>query len=479
MGDASSKFETNATKGVKTLLGDPKKAIITLAIPMIIAMSIQTIYNFVDALFVSGFGSSLFTDSTVPGTGSLAIAAIGYVLPFFMMAIAVSTGMGVGAASAISRRIGSKDKKGADNVSEHSLFIAIIVAIIYTLIFFISADKLFELIGAGESLSYTVSYGKIIFAGSINLYFVNTATALLRGEGDAKRAMYAIVLGSVLNIILDPIFIFIFKLGVAGAAYATVISMTASSLVLIYWLFIKRDTYVKFRLKHFKFKREILRDIFRVGIPASFQQISMSITMLIINLIIIRVALAGDDGITIYTIGWRIVMLAILPILGLATATISVTGAAFGAKDYEKLDTAFLFSAKFGLIIELAIASVIFFLAPFLTAIFTTGSGFEGIKDDITTFIMISCLFYPAAALGISSSATFQGTGKGIYSLTATLLRTIVLTTILAVIFCCLFDFNLEGIWWGIVLANLIGSFISLGWAKYYVNSLKQRKVTA
>lgn len=481
MGNSSSKFETNATKGVKTLMGDPKKAIITLAIPMIIAMSIQTIYNFVDALFVSGFGSNIFTDAFVADTGSLAIAAIGYVLPFFMISIALSTGMGVGSASAISRRIGSRDKKGADNVAEHSIFIALLFAIIFTIILFVSSEKLFEVIGAGDSLPLAVSYGRIIFAGSINIFFINIATSILRGEGDAKRSMYAIALGSILNIILDPIFIFTLKLGVSGAAYATVLSMSITSFVLIYWLFFRKDTFVNFKLKHFKFKKEILTDIFKVGLPAAFQQISMSITMLIINLIIIHVALAGDEGITIYTIGWRIVMLAILPILGLATATISVTGAAFGAKDYNKLNIAFLFSIKFGLLIEIIIAFFIFALSPMITSIFTTGSGFEGIKGDITTFIQISCLFYPGAAFGIASSATFQGVGKGVYSLIATLIRTIILTTLLAVVFCCFFDLNLEGVWWGIVIANVIGSMISFIWAKYFINSLikKKREKTA
>ena len=473
MGDASSKFETNATKGVKTLLGDPKKAIITLAVPMIIAMSIQTVYNFVDALFVSGFGSNIFTDAIVADTGSLAIAAIGYVLPFFMMAIALSTGIGVGSASAISRRIGAKDKKGADNVAEHSIFITILIAIVFTIILFISSDKLFDVIGAGKSLPLAASYGRILFAGSINIFFINIATAILRGEGDAKRSMYAIALGSILNIILDPIFIFTLKLGVSGAAYATVLSMSITSFILIYWLFFRKDTFVNFKLKHFRFKREILTDIFRVGLPASFQQISMSITMLMVNLIIIHAALAGDEGITIYTIGWRIVTIAILPLLGLATATISVTGAAFGAKEYNKLNTAFLFSVKFGLLIEIIIAFFIFVLSPLITAIFTTGSGFEGIKSDITLFIKISCLFYPGAAFGIASSATFQGVGKGVYSLIATLIRTIILTTMLAVIFCCYFDLNLEGVWWGIVIANIIGSTISFTWAKYYINSLR------
>ena len=119
------------TKGVKTLLGDPKRAIVKLAIPMIIAMSVQTIYNFVDALWVSGLGATFFTSVDIAETGKNALAAIGFVLPFYMMAISISTGLGVGGGSAISRRIGAKDKIGADNIAIHSIVISTLIALAY------------------------------------------------------------------------------------------------------------------------------------------------------------------------------------------------------------------------------------------------------------------------------------------------------------------------------------------------------------
>jgi putative MATE family efflux protein len=473
----NSNTNNHKTKGVQTLLGDPKKAIIKLSIPMIIAMAVQTIYNFVDTLFVSGFAKEWFTDAPVPGIGDLGVAAIGLIFPFFMMAIALGTGIGVGCSSAISRRIGAEDKTGADNVAEHSIITTLLIAALFSVLLFFLSEPMLKLIGAGPSLPYAVSYGRVIFAGSITIFFINVATAILRGEGDAKRAMYAILFGTILNILLDPIFIYTLQLGVVGAAYATIVSMTVTSLVLLYWLFFKKDTYVSFKLAHFKFKKDIIIDIFKVGFPASIQQLSMSFTMLIINIIIINVALAGDAGITIYTIGWRVVMLAILPLLGLATAVTSVTGAAYGAKKYKKLDIAFMFSAKFGLITELIIASIIFLLAPFITLIFTTGEGLPTLRNDIELFIKISCLFYPGAALGIATSAMFQGTGKGMYALLATLLRTIILSPILAVVLCCVFLLGLAGIWWGLVIANIIGSIVAFTWSRLFIKSLKAKKV--
>ena len=472
MADKSSSDKNHNHKGVQTLLGDPKKAIIKLAIPMIIAMSVQTIYNFTDTLFVSGVGQEFFTSSNVEGIGDLGVAAVGLIFPFFMMAIALATGIGVGGSSAISRRIGSNDKKGADNVAEHSIITSVIIAIVFSITLFFLSEPILSEIGAGESLPYAVEYGKIIFAGIITLFFINIATAILRGEGDAKRAMYAIIFGTILNIIIDPFFIYTLRLGVAGAAYATILSMFVTCLLLIYWLFFKKDTFVSFKLKYFKFKKDMIFDIFKVGLPASIQQLSMSITMLLINIIIINIALAGDDGITIYTIGWRVVMVAILPLLGLATAVISVTGAAYGAKEYKKLKTAYLFSAKFGLITEFFVAIIIFFIAPLITLIFTTGEGLPELRPDIELFIKISCFFYPSAALGISSSAMFQGTGKGSYALIATLLRTIVLTVLLSFVFTYVFDTGIVGIWWALVIANLAGSIISFIWGNLFIRGL-------
>jgi len=469
----TNKSKPTQTKGIKTLLGEPKKAVITLAVPMIIAMSANTIYNLIDALWVSGLGADFFSTTEVSNIGTGALAAVGFVMPFFMMIISISTGIGIGGGSAISRKIGADDKKGADNVAIHSIIITIIIAIIFTTILFAFADTLLISIGATETANMAISYGRIIFAGSIFLFFSNVAYAILRAEGDANRAMYAIMFGAGLNIILDPIFIFTLGYGVAGAAYATVLSMAISSSILIYWLFLRKNTYVSFVFKDFKFKKNIIKDIFKVGWPASVQQLSMSITMIII-IVIINISGGGEDGVAIYNTGWRLVMIAILPLLGMATAVTSVTGAAFGAKSYDKLNTAYMYATKTGFYIEIILAAAIFILAPFIAVIFTTSPGAFRIQDDLEMFLKITCLFYPGSAFGIASSAMFQGTGKGTYALIATLLRTIVLTVILALISTYIFNAGITGIWWSLVIANLVGSVISFSWGKLYVNNLQK-----
>jgi len=141
---SNKKSEIKETEGVKALLGDPKKTIIKLALPMILAMSVQTIYNLVDAIWVSGLGSD-------------ALAAVGFVFPIYFIAMALSTGLGMGAGSAISRRIGAKDKKGADNIAVHSLIITLLLAVVFTIPLFVFAESIFVLIGAGKTIDLTVN----------------------------------------------------------------------------------------------------------------------------------------------------------------------------------------------------------------------------------------------------------------------------------------------------------------------------------
>lgn len=452
------------TEGVKTLLGEPKKAILKLAIPMIAALPIQTLYNLVDALWVSGLGAD-------------ALAAVGFVFPFFMIIMALGTGIGMGAGSAISRRIGAKDKAGADKVAAHAIILLLITTILVTLPFFAYSQPLFKAIGAGPTLPFTVSYAEVIFLGAGVILFSNIANAILRGEGDAKRSMYALAVGSVLNIILDPIFIYTFDLGVAGAAWATIISFSISSILLANWLFFKKNTFVHFSFKGFHFDRLILSDIFGVGIPASVSQLSMSLSMLIINFLIVFITNGSTDGVAIYSTGWRVAMIAVLPVMGIATAVISVSGAAYGAKAYEKVNISHMYSIKIGFIFELFIASIIFIFAPQIASVFTRTAEAAHLAEGLTIFLRVMSIYYPSISLGMLSSSLFQGVGKGINAFIATVLRTLVFTMLFILVFAITLNGGLLGIWWGIVVANLISSVIVFIWVRVYIKQLMRNAV--
>jgi putative MATE family efflux protein len=445
------------TEGVRTLLGDPKKAIIKLSIPMIIAMSIQTVYNLVDALWVSGLGPD-------------ALAAVGFFFPFFFILIAIATGIGIGAGAALSRRIGSKDKEGSDNVALHSLIIMVGIGVVLTLLFMPVTRPMFASIGAGQTLDMVVEYSMIVFAASPLLFFLNWATAILRGEGDVKRTMYATSLGSVLNIILDPIFIYTLDMGVAGAAWATAVSILVSVVPFAYWLFMKGDTYTTIRPRFFKYSSEIMGDIMKVGLPATVMQLSMSLSVIILNLIV--VGIGGTDGIAVFTTGFRVTMMGILPLLGIATAVVSVTGAAYGAREFGKLSTALTHAIKLGFAIEVVASIVTYILAFPIARLFATGEGGERIVDDLALLLQISAVFYPFVSFGMFSSSMFQGTGKGMYALVVTILRSIIFTVTLAIVLTTIFDLGLAGVWWGVALGNIGGSVVAYSWARYYISKL-------
>ncbi len=447
------------TEGIKTLLGDPKRAIIKLAMPMIIAMLVQTLYNFADALWVSFLGPD-------------ALSAVGFFFPFFFMIMSVGAGIGMGGSAAISRFIGAHKKEEADNVAAHTIVLMVILGIIITIPFVVFSRNLFELMGAGNVIDDATIYAQIMFAGTLLIFFSNVANSILRGEGDAKRSMYAMAFGSVLNIILDPIFIYPLKMGVAGAAWASIISMVISSGILFYWLFIKKNSYVSINLSNFRFHKFILLDILRVGIPFSLSQLLMSFSFLGLNLIVVFVG--GTDGIAVYTTGWRIVMFGTLPLVGMATAVTAVTGAAYGANEIKKLDIAYIYSVKIGLLIEVFVALIVFIFAPQIASIFTQSEGGARIFNDIVSFLRISAIFYPLVSFGMFSSAMFQGTGKGINSLIITLFRTIIFTVPFSYLFAIPMKMGLNGAWWGLVVGNVIGATIAFIWARIYIKELKK-----
>jgi putative MATE family efflux protein len=462
----SKKTNNNETNGVQTLLGDPKKAIIKLAIPMIIAMSVTTIYNLTDAIWVSGIGSD-------------ALAAVGFVFPFFFMALAIANGLGIGGGAAISRLIGADDKKGAGNVASHTIVIMLIISIFFTMLLFVFAENIFILLGAGKTLAMATIYARIMAIGTLSIFFSFIANAILRSEGDVKRAMYAMALGAGLNIALDPVFIYTFGLGVAGAAWATILSMSVSSLLLFYWLFLKKNTYISFHFRGFRFNKSIIKDIFKVGFPATIMQLSMSITMLVMNIIIIKIGIINGikdphDGVAVFTVGWRIITMAIMPLIGIATAVVSVTGAAYGAQDYKKLNISFMHAIKIGIIIEAVIALFVFFFAPTITVLFTIAESSAHLAHDIIIFLQITCLFFPGIAFGMLSSSMFQGTGHGMNALIVTIFRSIILTLPFAWFFSITLDMGLPGAWWGLVTANLMGSASAFIWAKIYIKKLQK-----
>lgn len=427
---------------------------------MMAAMFVQSLYNVVDAVWVSGLGSE-------------ALAAVGLFFPFMMVMMALATGLGVGGSSAVSRRIGARDKAGAERAALLTLGIGLGISLLF-LLGVPWAGKIFVFMGAtGKTAAGAAAYARVLFGGAAVLFFANLATALLRGEGDARRAMYAIVLGAGLNIGLDPLFIYTFRLGVAGAAWATLASLFASALLQSFWLFLRPTTYLRLSWRKLRWDFSAVWEILAVGIPASLAQLSMSLAMLAVNGILLRVG--GERAVAVFGTGWRVVTLGTIPLAGMATGVTAVTAAAFGARDAGKLRTAYLYAVRFGVLVQVGIASFVALAAPMLSLLFTYAPESQALRPDLVAFLRWMCLFLPTVPLGMLTSAMFNGVKMGVRALLLTVLRTVVLQALGGWALGVALGLGERGVWWGIIAANVFMAVVGFTWGRHTVGMLAQK----
>ncbi|BBL61079.1 MATE family efflux transporter [Methanobrevibacter arboriphilus] len=436
-------------------MGDPKKAVLKLSIPMIIAMIINSLYAFIDGVWVAGLGDA-------------SLAAIGFVNPLYLIVFGVSNGIGAGATAVISRYIGSKNKKEADNAALHVILLTIIITIIFTALILIFLKPILLTMGAGPTINLGMEYGNILFLGTIFIVFSATAYGILRAEGNVIKTTYAMLFGAILNMFLDPIFIYYLDLGVAGAAIATVISMGLVSLLLLYWF--KGDTYIKFSLKDFIYKSKLIKEILSVGLPAGVEFFLISVLAITLNAILMIVS--GVDGVAVYTGGWRFVAIVMVIPIAIGTSVIAITGANLGAKRYENIDITHSYAIKFGTLIIVILSIAIFILAPYISYLFAYTPGSENLLGQMTDFLRITCLFYLFFPLGVVSSSVFQGLGKGLNSLIIAFIRALILQIVFSYVFAIVLNLGQTGVWYGIVLGNAIGAIIAYIWSKIYISKL-------
>ncbi|EJG06646.1 MATE efflux family protein [Methanofollis liminatans DSM 4140] len=448
---------TGTTAGVALLTGDPKRAILKLSIPMIAAMLLMSTYNLVDAIWVAGLGSD-------------ALAAVGFMTPVFMILMGLSVGLGAGVTSAIARRIGAGNREGADNTAVHAILLSLTLSAALTLPLILLAGPVAVLLGAGDTTGLATVYGQTLFTGTVFVLFTNIAYAILRAEGDMKRTMYAMGASSIINIVLDPILIYGAGMGIAGAALATVISIALVSVVILFWFFVRKDTYVSLSRRVFSPDPSTIIDILKVGLPASLEFFLMSALAIIINSLL--VGISGTDAVAIYTTGWRVVMFAIIPFVGISTAVVSVGGAAYGARKYEHLKTAHTFSVGLGVVIAIAMSAITWLVAPQIALIFTYSPESAHLAPGIVVFLQIMCFFYPFVPPGIMSGSIFQGTGKGTTSLAISVLRNLLFIALFTWVLAIPMGMGEAGVWWGIVAGDILGGIVGYLWARLYIARL-------
>lgn len=446
---------------IEMITGDPKKAINKLALPIIASMLLIMVNNIIDSIWVAGLGAE-------------PLAALGYVTPLFMILIGIGNGIGAGGNSLISRYIGAENHKSANNAAIHNFILGVIISIAVSAILLGLLKPLLIVMGAEAVLSYAMEYGIVIFSFSFAMLLPPIFGGAFRAEGDVKRATLPLAITAITNMCIDPIFIYTLNLGVAGAAWATVIAHIFSVGVILYWMFIKKDTYLKYNRENFKNDFGMYKDILVVGIPASLEQLILSALTIVVNLMLTLVS--GPVAVAVYTAGWRIVNIGMLPAIGVGTAAISVAGVAYGSRKYENLRVTARYAVKVALIASIVVCILLYVFANQIAVIFSYSQSSAHLAPLIASFMQIMCLFILYVPFGASAGNVFQGVGKGTISFILTAFREFVLVLIFAYVLGFTFHMGEFGIYCGMLLGGGIGSLICYACIELYIKKLIRGK---
>lgn len=324
------------------------KALLALGLPIMIGMLINALYNLVDAYFVGGLGETQ-------------MGAISVVFPLGQVVVGLGLMFGNGAASYLSRLLGRGEQDAADNVASTALYSSVLIGMIMILLSTIFLEPILSILGATKTIMpYALTYARIYVISCIFNVFNVTMNNIVSSEGAAKTTMCALLSGAVLNIGLDPVFIYMFDMGVAGAAIATAISQMISTLVYLTYVLRKKSAF-SFSIRSFYPSREIFTEILKIGIPTLVFQLLTSLSIALINR---AASVYGDSVIAGMGAVTRITSMGTLVVFGFLKGFQPIAGFSYGAKKFDRLreviKTSIIWSTGFCLI------------AGLLTAVFST-----------------------------------------------------------------------------------------------------------
>ncbi|ADO76198.1 MATE family efflux transporter [Halanaerobium praevalens] len=423
------------------------KLLFKLSAPAIAGMLIQALYNIVDSIYVG----RLSTD---------ALSALSISFPVQMFLIAIGVGTGVGTSSLISRLLGEGNKCRANNVAEHVFFIAIIYGILGGLVgIFFSEDivRLFTDDPVLIDLGY--QYINIILTGSIAIFLPAIFNYTLRGEGNTFLPMLTMVIGGVLNMILDPFLIFGLgpfpQLGVAGAAYATVFSRIIGGIFISFILFSDKNE-LTLKLKDFKFDFQIIKEIYNVGIPAMANRLLFSMAIVFINLIL---GAFNSTAIAVMGLIFRMQSFFLMMVFGLTQGYLPIVGYNYGHNNPERMKKTILVGNAVALSFGV-FGFVIFQLFPeAIISLFNSDPKLLRIGIDAFRKVSLSYFFLVLNIVGV---ATFQAIGRGMPSFILTFLRQAVF--LVPGMYLLGEFFGLDAVWFGFPIAELTSFLIMLFW---------------
>ncbi len=427
----------------KQILNDNLRSLLfKFSYPLIIALVFGALYNMVDTLFVGN------------AVGPLGIAALTIVLPVQIMMFAIGFMIGVGSASIVSRALGAGDKAKAIKAAGNAVVLNIIISLIVMIPGFIFLDEILIFLGASkEVLPLAKSYAMIILGGFFLYSSDVMARMLIRAEGKPRAAMYPMIFGASLNIFLDFVFVMVLKMGVSGAAIATVISQTFT-IIFISIYFVSGKSIFRFRVPDFRFERKINWEILKLGAPSFLMATIDSIVILLFNRGIMKY---GDDSyIAIVGIGIRLIDLTLMPIFGITQGFSTIVGFNYGARLFKRVKRILGEAIIWTTAIVMAVFLILMIFPAQLLGFFSNDPEF--IRKGVLPLRIIVTMF-PALGFQFVGGTFFQAIGKAMPALVITLARQLVFLVPAIIIFPLFWGLN--GIWYSWPFSDLMDFIVT------------------
>jgi len=429
---------------VDEFIANPRKALFVLAGPVAIAMFVQTMYNIVDTVFVGRLGAA-------------SIAALTFAFPIFFILISLNSGLGVGINSIISRFLGAKDKEAAENAAATGILMTAAFAGVIYLLGRLTLKPLYSLFGAAPDVrALSMSYMTIILLAVFFMFPAYAINSIFAAQGDTRTPMIIQTFGFLLNTILDPIFIYPLGFGVRGAAIATDIAIAATLLVYIY--FLRKRSYLRVRVRSFRFSFPLCREIFRVGAPASLMMLTMSIYVMFLNRFM---AHFGTDYVAAFGLASRLESFVALPIFALSISLLTLVGMFYGAKRHDLVKSISWYGLGIG-VLAAAGVGVFFYAFPVLfLKIFTQDRLILMIGS---AYLRIDVLTFPTMAVAMIISRILQGMGFGFPGFFVNFIRIFFVAVPLAYIFVFVLGYGFLSIAWAMVAGGITASLLAFWW---------------
>ncbi len=433
------------------------KLIIKFSLPAIIGMFVNALYNVIDRIYIGN----------IKDVGHLGMAGVGISFPVVILIFSFALLLGVGTSASISLKLGEKKINEAEHILGVSILLGTLISVCFISVVLLFIDKIIYLLGAsGDTFFYAKSYLKYLVLGTFSVILSITLNSSIRSDGSPKMAMATLLVGTFINIFLDPLFIFYFNMGVKGAAIATISSQTVSLLWTAYY-FLSSHSKIKIRRKNISIDFKIIKKICTLGSSAFATQIAGSLVIYFLNLVLKDYG--GDIAIGAMAIIQAINSFMIMPIFGINQGVQPILGYNYGAKRYDRvIETLYkgIFSATIICFIGFLFIK---FLGGFLINIFTDNKELY----DLTLYGMNRYLMaLPIIGFGIVSIAYFQAVGKPKLSFLMSLLRQIII--MIPSLFILSHFFGLNGIWYAAPVSDVLAIIFTFFLIRKEIKTLRK-----